>query len=288
VAAQPGVVTLVGAAGPGYLDGPAATAKLAGVEAIAVDPAGNLWVGETANHRIRKVTPDGTVTTVAGTGVAGFADGPGLEAQFGRIAGFAMDPSGTLYIADMANKRIRKLDTLDDAHAVTTLAQDLDNPACLTLDDLGVSLYVTEFSGLDVQQVAIANGTTKPLAKGFTEPWGIAVLPGQVYVTDSGSDVVKQIDLDGTVTTFATGFSRPRGLAADGTGRLLVADQQHHQIKRVGAEGATEVFAGTGSAGDADGAKEAASFRSPTAIAVGPDGAVYVVDRIGDRIRVIR
>jgi hypothetical protein len=287
VAPQPGVVTLVGAAGPGYLDGPAATAKLQGVEAIAVDPAGNLWVGETANHRIRKITPDGLVSTVAGTGVSGFADGPGAEAQFGRISGLAMDNLGTLYIADMANKRIRKLDTLDPAFTVSTVAENLENPACLTLDELGGSLYVTEFSGLDLQQVGL-NGASKQAATGFTEPWGVAVLPGEVFVADAGVGAIKQLDPDGTLKTFATGFGRPQGLAPDGTGRLVVSDEQKHQLYRVGAEGATEVFAGSGTAGDADGPQETAQFRAPKAIAVGPDGAVYVVDRIGDRIRVIR
>jgi sugar lactone lactonase YvrE len=282
------VVTLVGFNGSGYVDGPVASAKLAGVEAIAVDPAGNLWVGETANHRIRKITPDGQVSTVAGTGVAGFNDGPGDQAQFGRISGMAIDASGTLYVADMANRRIRKLDTLDPTHTVSTLAQDLENPACVAPDELSSAIYVTEFSGLDVQTVQ-PNGTAARLATGFTEPWGIAMVSGSLFVVDSGSNVVKKVDLDGTVSTFATGFARPKGLASDNTGRFYVADQDHHQVIRVGADGATEVYAGTGNAGDADNAdRVAAGFRSPTAIAVGPDGAVYVVDNIVDRIRVIR
>ncbi|MDB5096549.1 MAG: hypothetical protein JWM80_970, partial [Cyanobacteria bacterium RYN_339] len=287
VVPQAGVHTLVGLNGSGYVDGPVATAKLAGIEAIAVDPAGNLWVGETGNHRIRMITPEGTVSTVAGTGARGYVDGPGDQAQFGRLAGFYMDGLGTLYIADMANKRIRKIDTLDATHTVTTVASDLENPACITQDEISSTLYVTEFSGLDVRKVEL-NGTSKKLATGFSEPWGIAMLNAVLYVVDADAGAVKKVELDGKVSSFAGGFLRPHGLASDGKGYLYVADQGHHRVQRIGADGGVDTIAGTGAAGDADGAPETATLRSPTAVAVGPDGAVYVVDGIVDRIRVIR
>lgn len=103
------VSTLAGAKEPSYADGQGAEARFSFPAGIAVDGDGNLYVADTANHRIRKITPDGAVTTVAGSGEPGGADGPALEAQFRAPEGVAVDPDGNIVVADTGNHRIRKV-----------------------------------------------------------------------------------------------------------------------------------------------------------------------------------
>jgi DNA-binding beta-propeller fold protein YncE len=102
------VTTLAG--GPvGHADGQGAAARFNTPRGVAVDPAGNVFVADASGHRIRKVAPDGTVTTVAGSGQRGFGDGPGPEARFHEPFGVAVGPDGTLYVADANNNRVRKI-----------------------------------------------------------------------------------------------------------------------------------------------------------------------------------
>jgi serine/threonine-protein kinase len=103
------VTTLAGGPQPGYKDGQGAEARFSYPSDLAVDAAGNLYVADTANHCIRKITPDGTVTTLAGTGAAGYADGPLAEAQFRAPEGIAVDGAGNVYVADTGNQRIREI-----------------------------------------------------------------------------------------------------------------------------------------------------------------------------------
>jgi sugar lactone lactonase YvrE len=103
------VTTLAGAPEPGYVDGQGAQARFSFPAGVAVDAEGNLYVADTANHRIRMITPDGAVTTLAGSGEPGYADGPAGEAQFRAPEGVAVDADGNLIVADTGNHRIRKI-----------------------------------------------------------------------------------------------------------------------------------------------------------------------------------
>ena len=202
--------TLAGTGAPGYRDGSATTARFNGPTGVAVDGAGTLYVADQNNHVIRKITPAGAVSTLAGTaGTAGFADGAGTAAQFNGPTGVAVDAAGTLYVADRLNNRIRKI---TPAGVVTTLAGS-NSPG-----------YVD------------GPGATAS----FKGPFGVAVdAGGAVYVADTDNNVIRKITAVGVVGTLAgsgtagnvagTGtaalFNTPTGVAVDRAGVVYVADQ---------------------------------------------------------------
>ncbi|MDB5101116.1 MAG: repeat containing protein [Cyanobacteria bacterium RYN_339] len=208
--------TLAGSAA-GFADGVGPAARFDTPYGLAVDAAGILYVADTHNHRIRQVTPDGTVTTLAG-GDAGLADGPGAEARFRQPWGLALDGKGALYVADAGNHRVCKLDLNNAAHAVTTVA----GGAAGFADGVGANAR-------------------------FTAPEDVGVAPnGALYVADTGNHRIRKIAPDGTVTTVAGGsagyvdgsadqarFNFPQGLAVDGDGDLIVADTLDHAIRLV-------------------------------------------------------
>jgi len=110
--ARPRVITLAGSS-EGYADGSGSAAQFSGPLDVAVDAQGNVYVADTANHRIRKITPDGAVTTLAGSGTPGNADGPATEARFRGPEEVTVDSAGNVYVADTGNHRIRKIVTRD-------------------------------------------------------------------------------------------------------------------------------------------------------------------------------
>ncbi|RYY12342.1 MAG: hypothetical protein EOO36_17620, partial [Cytophagaceae bacterium] len=150
------VSTLAGTGARGYADGPGSTAQFAGPEGLALDAQGTLYVADFGNYRIRKITAAGVVSTLAGTGNSGAADGPGSAATFNSPTGIAVDPQGNVYAADIVNDRIRKITpdgvvstlagsgTAGAANGPVATAQ-FDSPSGLTIDANGV-LYVTEYS----------------------------------------------------------------------------------------------------------------------------------------------
>jgi sugar lactone lactonase YvrE len=197
---------------------------------VAVDSTGNLFVADTANSVIRKITPDGTVTTLAGTpGARGSANGTGSAARFNDPSGIAVDASGNLYVADALNQTIRKITS---AGVVTTLA---GVPGIVGTDD----------------------GTGSGAL--FNHPRGITVDPtGNLYVSDSGNSTIRRVTAAGAVTTFAglptvsgledgTGFNalfnQPVGLRLDATGNLYVVDNGNATIRRVTPAGAVTTLA---------------------------------------------
>jgi sugar lactone lactonase YvrE len=266
--APPQVGVLSGNGQPGFADGPAAEAAFQYPYAVAADAAGTVYVADYRNHRIRKVAPDGTVSTLAGSGTAGYAEGQGAAAQFSSPRGLAIDAAGNLYVVDTGNARIRRV-TPDGT--VSTLAGN------------GTAGF---FDGPAEEAQ-------------FNDPRGIAVDPdGLVYVADTGNHRVRRITPQGAVTTFAelpgpdkvqrpseARLSGPYGVAADGEGRVFVADTTSNTIQLIDAEGVRSVYAGNGSWGDTDGQPVAASFRSPVAIALDAAGNLYVADCFSHRIR---
>lgn len=238
----------------------------------AVDARGNVYVADTSNNQIRIVTPAGATTTLAGSSVAGFADGTGPAAAFTAPFGVAVDASNTVYVADSGNNRIRKV-TADGA--VTTIAG---------------------YSGPG----RFADGTGG--AAKFNLPTGVAVsAAGTIFVADSGNNRIRAITATGVVTTFAgsgaagstdgTGtaatFNNPRGIAIDISGNLYVASFTGNVIRKITAAGVVTTLAGSGAAGTLNGQGTAATFNRPSGIAVDRYGNVFVSEGAGASVRMI-
>jgi sugar lactone lactonase YvrE len=266
------VSTLAGTArSSGTADGTGAAARFNFPVGIAVDSAGNVFVAETTNNVIRKITPAGVVTTFAGTALQiGSTDGTGPAARFFLPAGLAIDSADNLYLADSANNTIRKI---TPAGVVTTLA--------------GAAL-----------QPGFTNATGA--AARFTTPFGVAVDgAGNVFVADSGNNAIRRITPGGVVTTVAGAaasgaidgpaaaarFSQPRGVAVDAGGNLFVADYGNSTLRHITAGGAVTTIAGAaGIFGEVNSVGAAARLYEPIGIVV--DGTtVYVADSSNNQIR---
>jgi sugar lactone lactonase YvrE len=268
------VTTLAGTPGMyGSADDTGAAARFNFPAGVAVDSTGNLYVADTSNETIRRVTAAGVVTTLAGSpGLSGSADGAGPAARFFSPAGMTVDSAGNLYVVELGNETLRKI-TADGV--VTTLA---GTP--------GMS--------------GSADGTG-PAAR-FSDPAGMTVdSAGNLYVADTTNDTLRKVTADGVVTTLAgtpdmsgsaddTGpaarFNRPAGVAVDGAGNVYVADAANDTLRKVTADGVVTTLAGAaGMSGSADGAGPAARFFDPSSVAVDGAGNVYVVDRGNHTLR---
>ena len=325
------VTTLAGVAGGfGSQDGQGAAAQFAWPSGLGADGFGNLYVGDSFNHTIRKVTSTGNVTTLAGApGWAGYADGAGGQARFNYPYGLAVDAAGWVYVADYSNHAIRKI---SPEGGVSTLAGQggvagsvdglgsearFNSPYGLAATSSG-RLYVgdrnnhllrlVETNGQVITLAGMAGNSGTADGTGaaaqFRAPSGLAAAPsGDVYVADTYNHTIRKIGPGGEVATLAgqggdsggvdgpaaiARFNLPRGVAAGSNGLVYVADTANHAIRQVDADGQVSTLAGLpGSSGSADETGGAARFNSPCGIAAGPDGFLYVADRDNHTIRKI-
>ena len=216
-----GVVTTIAGDGvAGYADGPAAQARFNGPIGVAVDPRGNIYVADSYNDRIRVITTDGQVNTVAGSGVPGFADGDRNAAMFDTPCGVAVAPDGSLIVADTGNDRLRKITPEGNVTTVSVVTldgspSDLSNPIGVAISHDNF-IYVTELDRARVVQIAPGGGVKvigdESSAARLNQPTGITLgphanQPAELYVADSGNYLVHK--LDQTVTTSAASLIDP-------------------------------------------------------------------------------
>ena len=277
-----GIITTVAGNGTEgfYGDGgPATSAMLAYPFGVTVDAAGNLYIADSNNQRIRKVTSAGIIGTVAGSGIQGFGGdgGAATAAQLNNPYGIAVDVAGNLYIADTDNNSIRKVTA---GGVISTVAGDSNSG----------------FGG---------DGGAATSAQLFN-PLAVAVDPaGNLYIADTENHRVRKVTAAGVISTVAGigihGFSGdggaataahlswPNGVTLDSAGNLYIADSENHRIRMVTAGGIIITIAGNGHYGFSGdgGAATAAEFRLPSSVAVNNAGDLYIADTRNHRIRMV-
>ena len=272
------ITTVAGDGAPTYGgNGVAATnAALRGANGVAVDSAGNLFIADTSNNRIRKVDANGIITTLAGNGAYAFGgdDGPATNASFRAPQGVAVDGIGNVFIADYGNQRIRKVDTNG---IITTIAGKSG-------------------SGFSGDGGAATNAS-------LNFPRGVAVDgAGNVFIADLGNERIRKVDIYGTITTIAGNGSSfysgdggmatnaaidPYGVSADDYGDILVVDHNNNRVRRIDPYGIITTVAGTNANGyNGDGIVATnASLSVPTGLAVDSYGRYLIADTINNRVR---
>jgi sugar lactone lactonase YvrE len=313
--------------------GPATSASLANPSGVAVDGAGNLFIADFANHRIRRVNAAGTITTVAGNGTIGFSGdgGPATSASLRNPLGVAVDGAGNLFIADFIDQRIRRVNT---AGTITTVAgngasgfsgdggpatsANLAYPIGVAVDGAG-KLFIADWFNERIRRVDAAGTITTVAGNGtfgfggdggpatsasLREPLGVAVdAAGNLLIADTSNQRIRRVDPAGTIMTVAGngtfGFSGdggpatsgslsfPAGLAVDGAGNLFIADTLNHRIRRVDAAGTITTVAGNGTLGFSGdgGPATSASLWNPVGVAVDGAGNLLIADSANKRIR---
>jgi len=312
--------------------GPAVTASLCNPSGVAVSAAGNLYIADSGNSRIRQVSPAGIITTVAGNGTAAFSGDGGLavNASLWVPRGVAVDAAGNVYVAERLSSRIRKFTPggtissiagnglfkapTDGVPATTSF---LSAPRVLVVD-AGGNLYIGEWEGYRVRRVS-AGGTITTIAGGrhgfsgdggpavnasMTYPGGLAVdVAGNLYLGDADNHRIRKISANGIISTVAGGAGggfcgdggaataaclyTPWGVAVDTAGNLYIADLNNKRIRRVSPAGIISTVAGNGVAGFSGdgGSATLASLNRPVGVAVDTGGNLYIADHRNNRVR---
>jgi len=313
IAAGGVVSTLAGLAGsPGSADGTGSSAQFRDPVGVATDAAGNIFVADSSNHIVRRITPAGEATTFAGiAGVQGADDGTGASARFLYPFAIAADSNGNLYVAEDGNDAIRKLTATAE---VTTLAgaaalighvdaagalARFSNPRAIVADAAG-NAYIAD--GRFSLRLVTAAGDVTTVLDTLNIPGGLARDgAGNLYIADTNNHVIRKLDATGTLTLLAgtlgvtgsadgTGaaasFKFPGGVAVDAVGNVYVADTGNHTLRMISAGGVVTTLAGSaGGFGSADGSGASARFRFPQDLVSDAAGTLYVTDKVNFTIR---
>ncbi|MFV8356330.1 T9SS type A sorting domain-containing protein [Flavobacterium sp. XS1P32] len=320
------VSTFAGSGAIGATDGTAASASFYRPSGVTVDATGNIYVADTYNQKIRKITPAGVVSTFAGNGSAGATDGPAATASFYGPSGITIDATGNIYVADIGSRKIRKITPTGIVSTIagSGLAGSNDGLAAnasfygcsgVTVDDTG-NIYVADSFNNKIRKITPAGvvstfagdgstgATDGPAATAsFSDPSGVTIDgTGIIYVADSGNTKIRKITPAGVVSTVAgsgvlgytngpaatAGFNQPSGVAIDAKGNIYVADHFNQSIRKITPAGIVSTVAGNnGVPGSTDGSLAIASFYFPKGVALDSSGNIYVADRQNNKIRKI-
>jgi sugar lactone lactonase YvrE len=317
------VTTFAGNATGGYADGMGAGATFNNPQGIAVDAQGNIYVADAFNNRIRKIAPDGTATTIAGNGTAGYSGdkGTALNAQFYGPRGVAVDAQGNVFVADFGNNVIRQINT---SGIVTTIAGngtagynngtgidtvEFNSPAGVAVDNKG-NIFVADYNNNVIRKITSAgvvttiagtkspgyiNGTvntTTGTYASFDNPSALVVdASGNIFVADAGNSAIREITPAAVVTTVAGGPGQsslvgyPAGIAMDVQGNFFITDQSGRVVELTAAKVLYNLAGAPNVAGFADGSGTTAQFNTPQGIGVDASGNIYVADSNNNRIR---
>ena len=262
------VTTLAGGLNSGYVDGIGVDAKFGQSHGLCNDEWGNVYMVDYFNSKVRKVTPQGVVTTIAG-GTSGYADGTGSAALFAGPMDIVYAGNNNFYIADTYNHMIRKM---------------------------SVGGVVSTIAGAGSVGFANGNGT----AAKFYNPRAICLdANGNIYVAEALNHKIRKISPSGDVTTLAGSsqgyqdgegtnakFDQPGGICVDAQGNVYVSEFNNNKIRKITPSGVVSTLAGS-SAGSADGVGAAAQFNGPAGICIDKDGNIFVTDSKNNCIRMV-
>ena len=313
------ISAVAGVGYPGFAGdtGLAVLANLQGPQDVAVDSKGTIYIADTGNQRIRTVTPDGNINTVAGGGATGFS-GDGAAATSAALSqpyAMVVDSQGDIFIADLGNLRIREVDSKGNINTIagtgfpgftgdgaTATKATLTLPSGVAVDSSG-NVFIADQWNLRIRKVASSNintvvgngsfsysGDGGPATRAqFNGPQGVALDPsGNLYIADSRNAAVRRVGLDHTISTLpGTSVVLPRGMAADSAGNVYVADALDNRVKRIGTDGSVVTVAGNGSAGFGGdgGPASSAQLNGPAGVAVDRAGNLYIADFANNRVR---
>ncbi len=272
--------TVAGIGASGGDGGPATAAMMRSPQDMALGPDGSIYIADTWNHRIRVVAPTGTITTFAGIGESGFSGdgGPATAARFSYPYGIVVDPAGNVYVTDIGNAVVRRIDSATGV--ITTIAGNgtegfsgdggnateamLNAPRGITLHPTTGDLYIADTMNNRVRKIALSTGIITTVAG------------------DGGSGSGG----DGSQATSAD-MKQPSDVAFDAAGNLYIADTENHRIRKVATNGIISKYAGDGSRGfSGDGGNSLkAKMDSPTGIAIDANGVMYIADSDNNRVR---
>ena len=326
------ITTFAGVEGPGGNygssggdNGPAAIAQLNGPYGLSPDISGNVYIAESYSNKIRKVLSTGIIITIAGTGYgAPFGggssgdNGPATFAQLNGPVGVSADISGNVYIAEIRNRKIRKVFSagtiitfagggIGDGDNDPATSAQLNGPFALSVDVSG-NLYIADTSKI---RMVSSNGIITTLAGTWNYPEGItADIHGNVYISDSGNNMIRMVSKLGIVSTIAgTGMAGsigdgnsatsaeldyPQGLGVDSNGNVYFVDYNNNKIRKISSSGIITTYAGKGIYRDGDiwdssdgGVATAAQLITPHGLGVDTSGRVYISEQENSRVRLV-
>lgn len=274
----------------GYVNGTGLSVRFNLPGRMVADASGNIYVCDHYNHRIRKVTPDGVVSTFIGSGTAGHVNGTGEGASINTPNGIARDASGNFYFSDRGNFVVRKI---SPTGAVTSLAGGAGirayaegtgtaarfNALSGMVVDASGNVYVADEGNLRIRKITPAgvvstfagNGSSTSVngtgtAASFYGMKGLAIdATGNIYVAEYVIGNIRKITPAGVVTTLATGFNKPMGITVDASSNVYVTDM-NNQVRKITPAGVVSIYAGTGSVGSENGSPISSTFSSPEGI----------------------